>query len=94
MGTARFTVEGRVQRVGFRYYVTEQARALGVRGWVRNRSDGSVEAVASGPEGALHQLEQALWRGPGGVSQVTRQAWPVTRETLDAVTGFAILSEE
>jgi len=94
METARFIVEGRVQGVGFRYYATQKARALGVRGWVRNCQDGTVEAAVCGPEAALSRLEQALWSGPGRVGQVTRQAWPMSPSSLDALTGFAVLPEE
>jgi len=57
-------VEGRVQGVGFRYFVRAQALELGLRGWVRNRPDGSVEAAAAGPGGALDRLEAFLLQGP------------------------------
>jgi acylphosphatase len=58
-------VRGRVQGVGFRYFVTDQARALGLAGWVRNRDDGcTVEAVAEGPEDRLRDFEARLREGP------------------------------
>ena len=51
--------------VGFRYFVEEEARKLGLAGWVRNGDDGqTVEVVAEGPEEALRQLEAKLRRGP------------------------------
>lgn len=57
-------VEGRVQGVGFRAYVEREARARGLRGWVRNRSDGSVEAVFSGEEEDVESMLVACHRGP------------------------------
>jgi acylphosphatase len=58
-------VRGRVQGVGFRYFVDDQARALGLSGWVRNLDDGStVEAVAEGPEDRLRDFEARLRHGP------------------------------
>lgn len=59
--TAR--VRGVVQGVGFRAFVIQKARRLALTGWVRNREDGSVEAVAEGPDARLRELEQALRRG-------------------------------
>lgn len=59
-------VEGRVQGVGFRHFTTQQARRLGVDGWVRNESDGSVRVVAEGPKEALEQLVEKLKHGPSG----------------------------
>jgi acylphosphatase len=57
-------VQGRVQAVGFRAFVEDEAQPLGLRGWVRNRSDGAVECVAEGSRGALDRLLAALREGP------------------------------
>ena len=59
-----FRVRGRVQGVGFRYFVEYSAKALGIRGWVRNVDDGSVEVYASGTTGQLSELAGLLWKGP------------------------------
>jgi acylphosphatase len=63
-------VGGRVQGVGFRYYVHRCARELGLKGWVQNLADGTVEVWAEGPAAALDSLLEALRRGPMG-SRVT-----------------------
>ena len=60
------TIRGRVQGVGFRWFVRERARALRLTGWVRNRQDGSVEVVAVGDPDSLQQLRSALGAGPQG----------------------------
>ncbi len=57
------TVRGRVQGVGFRWFVKETAESLGVTGWVRNREDGTVEAEAQGTETALDEFEKRLRSG-------------------------------
>jgi acylphosphatase len=59
-------VRGHVQGVGFRWFVRERARQLGVRGWVRNRGDGSVEVEAEGDPTSLEMLRQFLCKGPVG----------------------------
>ncbi|MEX1011942.1 MAG: acylphosphatase [Balneolaceae bacterium] len=59
---------GRVQGVGFRYYTQTQARKLGLRGWVRNRSDGRVEVVVQGPQETLDKFLEQLERGPAAAS--------------------------
>lgn len=59
-----FRVRGRVQGVGFRYFVNHSAGALGVRGWVRNDDDGSVEVYAVGTSAQLSELAGYLWKGP------------------------------
>jgi acylphosphatase len=64
-------VEGRVQGVGFRYFVIDTAVALGLTGWVRNRWDGSVEALAEGPRPSLERFLQALHVGPRAASVTT-----------------------
>lgn len=61
-----YRVAGRVQGVGFRWFVREQARAIGLAGTVRNETDGSVHVIARGTVGMLEQLERALRVGPGG----------------------------
>jgi acylphosphatase len=57
-------VTGRVQGVGFRWFVRERADALGLSGWVKNRSDGSVELLVSGDAAASEQFLAAVRRGP------------------------------
>lgn len=57
-------VKGRVQGVGYRYFVYDIAQQLGVKGFVRNLRSGDVEVQAEGPEEALQKLIKALWRGP------------------------------
>jgi acylphosphatase len=60
----RFIVSGRVQGVGFRYFVQCQAQALGLAGWVRNLPDGRVEAFMEGLLAQLEQIEELLREGP------------------------------
>jgi acylphosphatase len=60
----RFVVSGRVQGVGFRYFALDAARRDGLAGYVTNRDDGSVEAVAEGEAEAVERFERALRRGP------------------------------
>ena len=60
----RCKVSGRVQGVWFRAATRERARALGVRGWARNLSDGSVDVLACGTEQAVDSLRDWLWDGP------------------------------
>ncbi len=57
-------VRGRVQGVGFRYATAQAARRLGVTGWVRNDTDGSVEVWAEGPPDAVDRLERFVRVGP------------------------------
>ena len=61
-----FLIQGRVQGVGFRWYVNREAGELGLRGWVRNTEDGDVEVVVSGSEADLAELRSSLRRGPRG----------------------------
>lgn len=59
-------ITGRVQGVGFRYALCAEAQRLALTGWVRNRRDGSVEAIVSGGDTALAQLLEWARRGPPG----------------------------
>lgn len=61
-------VHGRVQGVGFRWFVRRQATGLGLTGWVANEPDGSVRVVAEGEPAALQKLAGMLWRGPDGAA--------------------------
>jgi acylphosphatase len=83
-------VRGRVQGVGFRWFVRERARALGLTGWVRNRQDGSVEVLAEGSDTALREFLEVLRAGPSGarVSDVEDQGPAPNVAALDP---FAIL---
>ncbi len=76
MPAYRYLVAGRVQGVGYRYFVLRQAGALGVTGFARNRADGSVEVVAEGDAQALVDLEARLREGPAfsEVTAVEREA--------------------
>jgi len=64
MARARFVVRGRVQGVGFRWFVWREAGRLGLKGVARNLADGTVEVLAEGQDEALGELERALGRGP------------------------------
>ena len=80
-------VRGRVQGVGYRYAMTETAEALGVTGWVRNRRDGTVEAVVQGDEELVERLVAWCGRGPVGASVTAVAAEPHAVDA--AITGFA-----
>jgi acylphosphatase len=60
----RVTIRGRVQGVGYRAWVEHQARARGLEGWVRNRRDGSVEALLAGPPAVVADTMESCRRGP------------------------------
>jgi acylphosphatase len=77
-------VHGRVQGVGYRYFVVDEAQMLRLTGWVRNLGDGSVEALAEGPAPALELLLAALERGPRNarVSEVAATWEEATGEFL------------
>jgi acylphosphatase len=66
--TVRLTLTGRVQGVGFRESMRVVAGALEINGWVRNREDGSVEAIAQGDEFAIEQLVAWCHNGPPGAN--------------------------
>jgi acylphosphatase len=86
----KYVVKGRVQRVGFRFFVEDAARRENVLGYVRNEHDGSVEIVAEGDADAMRRFEMAIRRGPSGarVDHVqTTELEPSSRFTSFQVTG-------
>ncbi len=82
--TAHMFVRGLVQGVGYRYFVSGRASALGMRGYVRNLQDGKVEVMARGDRGLILELVGELKRGPRG-SRVAAVAieWIHSTEKFD-----------
>jgi acylphosphatase len=62
----RVIIKGRVQMVGYRAWTEHTALQRGLEGWVRNRADGTVEAVFAGPATVVEGMLEACWRGPPG----------------------------
>jgi acylphosphatase len=88
MATLHFRIHGQVQGVWFRGWTRDQARKLGLAGWVRNLPDGTVEGLAQGPEEAVNELAARLADGPphARVERVELTPWPPDTE----LTGFDI----
>ncbi len=84
----RVHIEGRVQGIGYRYWLIGQAASLGLDGWVRNRHDGGVEAVVSGPREALDEILRRCHEGPS-LARVDRVA--AEAETAKVEPGFHAL---
>ena len=80
MATQRLRITGRVQGVGFRYALQDEAQKLGLAGWVRNRRDGSVEAMAQGSPQALAALAAWARRGPPAARVTEVRAEPAPDE--------------
>ena len=87
MKAAHFLVKGKVQGVGFRYFVIKKAQNLGLSGWVRNLPDGSVEARAEGRSETLEIFESSLKQGPAWSHVLECRVMAVTPENH---TGFKI----
>jgi acylphosphatase len=88
METVRLKITGRVQGVGYRLWATRIAASLGLRGWVRNRPDGSVEALVTGAPQDVAAMVEASRKGPVGahVTEVT-----ATTDEDDDSVGFVAL---
>jgi len=79
----RLTISGRVQGVGFRYALADEARARRLSGWVRNRRDGTVEALIAGPEPEVEAMIAWARRGPPAARVADVKVEPATPETSD-----------
>jgi len=88
MEAKRYIVRGRVQGVGFRWFVDFEARQLGLAGWVRNTADGTVEVLAMGTELQLAALWQKLQKGPRAARVDEVQVSPA--ELIPGLTTFGI----
>jgi acylphosphatase len=84
----RVLVSGRVQGVGFRFFVEARAAAEGIHGWVRNLADGRVEALLEGDEESVDRVESVLRRGPSGaeIEDVVVEIMPPSGRA----TGFTV----
>jgi acylphosphatase len=85
----RFVVSGRVQGVGYRYFVLRRAQALGLAGWVRNLPGGEVEVRAWGVEGDLAQLADQLRMGPRSAKVTKVETFEISDAGKEG-TGFRI----
>ena len=83
----RYWIRGRVQGVGYRYFVERVAYELGISGWVRNLPDGRVEVYAVGTPEQLKELEGYLWRGP---TWADVRGVDIQEAALERVSGFRI----
>ena len=76
-------ISGRVQGVGYRAWVEHRARSHGLEGWVRNRHDGSVEALFSGPPDTVADMIALCRRGPSSARVVAIQEEPAQPDALN-----------
>jgi acylphosphatase len=84
MPTVHVEISGRVQGVGFRWFVRENARALKLRGWVKNRPDGAVEVAAGGDPAPIRKFRALLDKGPDGARvERIRELEPIEDATLE-----------
>jgi len=89
--TVRLRITGSVQGVGYRIWATRTATSLGLHGWVRNRSDGSVEALVTGTPEAVAAMIKACQQGPYGARVTTMT---VAEAEDDGSLGFTALPTE
>ncbi len=88
--TKHLWIEGVVQGVGFRYFMQRRARTIGIRGWVRNRKDGSVEALVQGSPDAIAAIIAQAKQGP----RAARVADVKVSDADGRFTGFELLPTE
>lgn len=81
-GAWHAVVTGRVQGVGFRWFARERAKRLGLKGWVRNRPDGSVEIVAMGETSHLEEFKLQMRAGPHGAAVDETRELPLVVEDV------------
>ena len=85
-----FLIRGRVQGVGFRWFVHREAAELGLRGWVRNTDTGEVEIVAAGQPGDLDELRTELHKGSRGSRVDAVIEHPLAESEAESLTAFQI----
>ena len=90
MASRLIRVQGRVQGVGFRYALRDEAERLGVTGWVRNRADGSVQALLQGEPDALERMIAWARRGPPGARVSALAEEPLAPESEQNYSRFEI----
>ena len=88
--TFHFLVRGRVQGVGFRWFVHREAAELGLRGWVRNTDDGHVEIAATGDAESIKEFKAALHKGSRGSRVDSVLEHPLCDEEGDKLKPFEI----
>jgi acylphosphatase len=86
----QYLVKGRVQGVGFRWFVQNEAARIGLRGWVRNTDDGDVEVMAAGTPDQLEDLVLALGRGTRGSRVDNIESHAVAESEGDKLQSFQI----
>ncbi|MDA0369138.1 MAG: acylphosphatase [Proteobacteria bacterium] len=86
--TLRVRISGNVQGVWYRGWSIETARALGLSGWVRNRADGTVEALLHGPETVVRDMVDACRKGPSGARVADVTVEPAEAKGDDVAGGF------
>jgi acylphosphatase len=89
--TLRLRISGRVQGVGFRAFVADEAERRGLFGWVRNRSDGSVEAIISGEDAIVDKMVEICRRGPYGSRVANLEVESANESDVTQRSGFEIL---
>ncbi|HET9231656.1 MAG TPA: acylphosphatase [Vitreimonas sp.] len=88
--TIRLRVAGRVQGVGYRDFLRGEAESRGLVGWVRNRRDGTVEAIICGAAEGVDELIAACWRGPPASRVADIQVEASPKDADLPTTGFTI----